>query len=195
MIKHYSEIHGWCDFDDLYEHYSKILTNDGVFVELGVWMGRSICSLGQRILTLGKTPKIFAVDTFKGSDNEAEGHAPMVKECGGSTLSIFKSNMEDLGISKLITIIENDSFAASQTFLDNEIDILFIDANHSYEYVINDLNYWYPKVKSGGILSGHDYSWDTVKQATKDFSKNKNLKVSAVSNNCWIMQKQYVGQF
>jgi hypothetical protein len=37
------------------------------------------------------------------------------------------------------------------------VDLVFIDANHSYSYVKQDLELWYPRVKKGGILSGHDY--------------------------------------
>jgi hypothetical protein len=35
--------------------------------------------------------------------------------------------------------------------------ILYIDANHEYEYVKRDIHNWYPKLKFGGVFSGHDY--------------------------------------
>jgi len=37
-------------------------------------------------------------------------------------------------------------------------DIVFIDADHSYEGVKSDIHLWLPKVKSGGILAGHDFN-------------------------------------
>ena len=40
---------------------------------------------------------------------------------------------------------------------DESIDIVFIDADHSYEGVYNDILKWEPKVRKGGIISGHDY--------------------------------------
>lgn len=43
-------------------------------------------------------------------------------------------------------------------FSDNSIDFIYIDALHDYESVKKDLHGWYPKVKKGGILSGHDYT-------------------------------------
>ena len=46
---------------------------------------------------------------------------------------------------------------ASELFPDNSLDFIYIDANHTYQSVKNDLETWYPKVKSGGLLAGHDY--------------------------------------
>lgn len=40
---------------------------------------------------------------------------------------------------------------------DQSLDFVYIDANHTYKCVKEDINLWYPKVKSGGIVMGHDY--------------------------------------
>ena len=42
--------------------------------------------------------------------------------------------------------IENDS-----------LDFVYIDADHHYENVLEDINAWFGKVRNGGIISGHDY--------------------------------------
>jgi len=41
--------------------------------------------------------------------------------------------------------------------LSGDLDFVFIDGNHSYEYVLQDLIDWVPKLKSGGLLIGHDW--------------------------------------
>ena len=41
---------------------------------------------------------------------------------------------------------------------DNSLDFVFIDANHNYAYVLEDIKLWTPKVKAGGIVGGHDYN-------------------------------------
>jgi len=46
---------------------------------------------------------------------------------------------------------------ASNLFPDEYLDFVYIDANHTYEAVTEDIKIWYPKIKSGGILAGHDY--------------------------------------
>lgn len=40
---------------------------------------------------------------------------------------------------------------------DNSLDFIYIDAGHEYKDVISDLEAWYPKVREGGLISGHDY--------------------------------------
>lgn len=45
----------------------------------------------------------------------------------------------------------------AEVFKDNSIDFVFIDGNHEYEGVKEDIELWYPKIKKGGIVSGHDY--------------------------------------
>lgn len=51
----------------------------------------------------------------------------------------------------------NASVDASENFLDSSADFVFIDGNHSLLHVIQDLCYWTPKVRKGGIVAGHDY--------------------------------------
>ena len=54
---------------------------------------------------------------------------------------------------------------------DRSLDLLFIDALHDYESVRDDISYWQPKVKHGGIICGHDYEnrrFPGVKQAVHE---------------------------
>lgn len=46
---------------------------------------------------------------------------------------------------------------ASKNFHDGSVDFVFIDGDHTYESVSKDINLWFPKIKAGGILAGHDY--------------------------------------
>lgn len=41
---------------------------------------------------------------------------------------------------------------------DNSLDFVYIDGNHSYDFVKADIEKWYPKLKIGGIMGGHDYT-------------------------------------
>lgn len=53
--------------------------------------------------------------------------------------------------------LEMTSEQASIRVPNNSLDLVFIDADHSYESVKKDIECWLPKVKSGGFITGHDY--------------------------------------
>ena len=57
-----------------------------------------------------------------------------------------------------VEFIFKPSNEAKDMILDNSLDFLFIDGNHDPDFVYEDMVNYYPKVKSGGIFSGHD--WD-----------------------------------
>ncbi len=57
-------------------------------------------------------------------------------------------------------LIRADSNSASRIFQNNFFDFIYIDANHKYDYVLNDMKMWFPKLKKGGIFAGHDYIAD-----------------------------------
>jgi len=54
-------------------------------------------------------------------------------------------------------VIKGKSLEVAKTVKDNSLDWVYIDANHSYEAAKEDIAAWYPKVRIGGIVSGHDY--------------------------------------
>jgi hypothetical protein len=74
--------------------------------------------------------------------------------------------------------IKKPSMEAVKDFKDGSLDFVYIDANHTFEYVVNDIAEWSKKIRSGGIISGHDYSSHMfeVKGAVDAWVKVKNIK-------------------
>jgi predicted O-methyltransferase YrrM len=63
----------------------------------------------------------------------------------------------------------SDDLGIVNRFRDNTVSFLHIDGDHSYENVTKDLRYWFPKLKSGGLIVGDDYSWPSVAEAFAHF--------------------------
>lgn len=61
------------------------------------------------------------------------------------------------------TPIRASSSVAVNYFADSFFDFIYIDANHKYEFIKEDINIWWPKCKSGGIFAGHDYLDGSIK--------------------------------
>ena len=50
---------------------------------------------------------------------------------------------------------------------DKELDFVWIDAGHEYEDVVEDIKLWYPKIKDGGFILGHDVNQTQVRRAVR----------------------------
>ena len=81
-----------------------------------------------------------------------------------------------------VEIIKRSSMGVINEFEDNSLDFVYIDANHNFKYALEDINGWSKKVRTGGIVSGHDYIWRPrgkrrydVKEALEIHSKDNNI--------------------
>lgn len=76
-------------------------------------------------------------------------------------------------------LLRGDSKAMAGEVPNQSLALLYIDGDHSYRGVFQDLVCWGPKVKTGGIVALHDYENPSygVKQAVKDFCNYCNFKV------------------
>ena len=61
--------------------------------------------------------------------------------------------------------------------VDNNLDFVYIDGNHSYKNIKEDIKIWFEKVVSGGVFGGDDYHIKYVKRAVDEFVKKYNKKL------------------
>ncbi|CAK9026267.1 unnamed protein product [Durusdinium trenchii] len=86
--------------------------------------------------------------------------------------------------------INAPSSRASYEVADESLDVVFIDGDHSYEAVREDIAHWSGKVRPGGYLSGHDFtpSCAGVVQAVNDFALQHNATIN-LQIDCWWFRK------
>tara|TARA_Y100000034_G_scaffold30942_1_gene37816 strand:- start:1605 stop:2231 length:627 start_codon:yes stop_codon:yes gene_type:complete len=79
-------------------------------------------------------------------------------------LDAYSTTMQNInGHEERAHMIRALSHQAVKLFADNSLDFVYIDGSHAYDYVKEDIRLWYPKVKKGGLVAGHDYldiDWD-----------------------------------
>ena len=125
--------------------------------EIGVWYGRTFFHLLETVPDL----VLYGVDNWQNSPliihhcDQGQNRKDVMER------ALFK--FPDRGIVLNMTSIE-----AARLIPDNQMDFVFIDADHSYENVKIDIHQWLPKVKSGGFLTGHDWDWETVRKAVDE---------------------------
>lgn len=92
------------------------------------------------------------------------------------------------------TVIKDHSDAAARRIADGSLDLVFIDADHSYDGCRADIRAWYPKIKPGGWIGGHDYENPDpsfafgVTQAVDDWAWSSGRPIETDLNFTWWSQ-------
>ena len=158
---------------DLY----KIIDLTKPVVELGVAEGNF-----SRDMLNWPITKLYSVDAWQTLSQRGDGG--------------FEQSWHDSNYKKAVAllkpfgersvIIRGLTYEVASQIPDESLGLLYMDADHSYEGVMRDLEAWYPKVIKGGYISSHDYLSGEygVQQAVKDFTrKNKIFEVLTIPEN------------
>ena len=171
----WDEIEGWFQWRTAQEEAVAWFPEGSCFVEVGVYLGRSICSLAEVVKRSRKDYALIAIDTCRGSGQEGprnrDYHGAAVAAGKGTFAGALHKNILDCGYGDTITLVIAESVKASRLFADASLDWVHLDARHDYASVKADIEAWLPKVKRGGWLSGDDYDqikWPEVIQAVAD---------------------------
>ena len=133
-----------------------------VGVEIGVNEGENIFEVTKNNPTL----KMYGVDPYKIQKENTLYEKYMGGEYTDNSLNIIKRKTLKKALKyPNLEIIVDTSINASKQFEKESIDFVFIDGDHSYESVKNNIKYWEPKVKKHGLIMGHDYNWGDVARA------------------------------
>jgi predicted O-methyltransferase YrrM len=126
-----------------------------IIAEIGSYLGASACFLaaggGSRL------SKLYCIDTW---ENDAMSEGPW------DTFDRFQKNTAMF--NHVLVPFRGNSVEMAKR-LNGPVDLLFVDADHSYDAVARDLQAYLPKLKTGGLLILHDYGWaDGVQRAVNE---------------------------
>lgn len=96
----------------------------------------------------------------------------------------FMHYVDQCGVKDMINVIKNKSLDAARNYEDQSLDFVFIDGNHAYEEFKADIIAWFPKVKVGGIIAGHDFNFKEVSRAVAE-----TIGITDSQMPIWIHQK------
>lgn len=121
--------------------------------EIGVWKGAysaAFCQANPQMHILCVDPWV-SYPAWKDTKNKldsAEAERFMAEAYGIASERLAPLNC---------TIARMFSVDAAAKVFDRSLDFVYIDANHGYDAVLEDLETWAPKVKPSGLVAGHDY--------------------------------------
>lgn len=157
----------------LYKLFAELGYTQGC--EVGVEKGKNAQEMFECIPNL----KLYAVDPYKQHaqyENEATGYLRLWDD---HYLEAVKGQAQKRLQDKNAIMIEKFSEDAACDIPDNSLDFVYIDGDHSYDFVMQDIIIWGRKVRIGGIISGHDYFYENnkpgrrakVTQAVNDYTR------------------------
>jgi len=151
---------------ELAQYFNKLNFRTGA--EIGTEEGRYSKILCEEIPGV----KLFCVDLWERDPT----HDPTPYEIAKKTLEPYDCKL-----------IKGYSMDVVKEFDDGSLDFVYIDANHYFDYVMEDIIHWSRKVRKGGIVSGHDYfvtkkkeSSLSVVEAVDAYAKFYNLEVNVI---------------
>jgi len=137
-----------------------------------------------------KLHKLFLVDPYYAYDAYSENRTK--KDLNNFEKDAKKRLLNDKNCN--VEFIKKFSMEAVKDIEDESLDFVFIDANHDYEWVKEDIYEWSKKVKKGGIVSGHDYSryhFKGVVRAVDEYIEKNNISpLFLIGHKVWFYVKE-----
>lgn len=182
MQHFYQNVDGWFDFERIYSGAVKKFPTNSHFVEIGSFLGKSSSYMGVEIMNSHKNIKFDCIDHWVGSTEHNDGTDWGFDFDVDKLYETFLENIKP--VKSFINPIRKPSLEAVLDYDDNSVDFIYIDASHDYDNVLADLRAWYPKLKSNGIIAGHDFPHPPVCLAVKDFFGDREV---AVYGQTWLV--------
>ncbi|MES2308619.1 MAG: class I SAM-dependent methyltransferase [Verrucomicrobiota bacterium] len=161
--------------------FNQLLESKGLLakgVEIGVCEGE----YSRHILSTWKGERLYSIDPWKefGEEYRDINNAPQNLHD-----QRYEGTKEKLSVfGKRSVIIRKTSLEAAAIFGVETMDFIYLDAQHNYDAIKADIEAWYPKVKKGGVLGGHDYLDGVfiggifgVRRAVREFALEKKLEI------------------
>lgn len=190
-LQPYLNTRNFFNYKDFYKHIAA--QGYKTLAEVGSWKGHSIGFLANQMIKNGnRSFELYAVDIWedcqwKNLDKNKDIELKYIYE-------IFQINLRKQGVLDKIRIVKENSDKAASRFADEYFDFVYIDADHHYESVLKDIKAWYPKVKNGGIIAGHDYYNKAdmkAKEAVDKLVQEKYLpKIKEAKGSVWYSVKK-----
>lgn len=147
--------------------------------EIGVYKGVN----ARNIVNTLNMKKLFLVDPYTPYSEIQEGF---------ELEDLIKAKDEALcacGVYPSCEFIFKPSVEASKEVMDDSLDFVYVDGNHNYQAVIDDLNAWYQKVRVNGVLGGHNFHapYFGVCKAVLEFTEKNRLELQGKFGDWWFI--------
>lgn len=104
--------------------------------------------------------------------------------------AIIRKTLENINAPWELRI--GDSAAEAAKFEDESVDVAYIDDDHSLDGARRSIAAWYPKVRVGGILGGHDQEYPGVGTAVREFVERHDYLLNISESDWWVVKQREI---
>jgi len=160
LIEEFRTIPGWLSHREaatLFRVVHSLDSHAPTLCEIGSWVGRSSYVLARALETLGGRGVLYCVDPLDGTgDPSSEAiYKRELVQMDQSLAELFWRNLSSRGVDQYVRLIQARCDDAEDR-LPSQLDMLFIDGNHSYAAVRSDFLRYGPRIRRGGYVAFHD---------------------------------------
>jgi len=167
----------------------KLIPKNSVGAEIGVWQGQFTNYLIEKV-----NPKMLhLIDPWvwrKGFKRWKFKGEKIVDQMVVD--KIYKFICNTYGVNSNVTVHRERSEVIYNIFPDEYFDWIYIDGDHSFDSVYNDMKNYYPKVKTGGLIIGDDFRirGARVRRALEKFTNENNIEYKSRTDQYWFRKEE-----
>jgi predicted O-methyltransferase YrrM len=175
-IAGYTELAGWLTEGEalrLFDLARGIRRPGAVAVEVGSWLGRSSVVLAKGLAS-ARGARLYCVDPWNG-DGEDYARPEYDAIAQRQPLPLheqFQENMRAFDVADTVRPLRGYSAEVGRDFA-GVIDLLFIDANHEYDSVLEDFRVWSPQLAPDGVIAFHDSDHEGPRAVIEQFIQGR----------------------
>lgn len=197
----------WSDFFPIYDEAVATAPPGSILIEVGSFWGKSAVYLAEAAKLADKQLKVYSIDPWGANPSNnpgmfdpahgAKGHIePIVHaEHHNSLFETFAYFVERTGLSPdPLRIMRMESLEAAAMFENaGRIHFVFLDGDHDYSYVIQELRAWALLLSAHGFIAGHDWTdeFHGVKEAVTEYVEKDlegEARVSVECGRSWVIR-------
>lgn len=171
--------------EDMYKMFAELGFTTGV--EIGVEKGKNAQTMFEIIPNL----KLYGVDSYREHPQASYAYHAKIRNWDEKYLENCKEQCLGRMKGRNFTLLQGFSEDMVKKIEDNSLDFVYLDGDHSYDFVMQDLIAWGRKLKKGGIMSGHDYYIEKstqsrrakVRRALDDYTSVHGIKFYTTDEN------------
>lgn len=163
-----------------------LLPKGSIGAEVGVWVG----DFSQRILDVVKPKLLYLVDPWEHNQDTTNRMSTMARS--QEELDVIYLGVQDRFCGVPVILIRSRSIDAALTLITERrgrFDWVYVDGIHTFDAVRYDLASWWPLIKAGGLIAGHDFNVEGVRFAAAEFAGGMQLPLEEVDPQNFLIRK------